>query len=101
MIAALRGILAVAASAYAGFLAVHYATPIDLALPLLCAIVAVVACASHSALLLSVPLLVLIENVFVDEKTRLFALGIVIAATFAIGLGSAGAPPAVPAAPRR
>jgi hypothetical protein len=86
VIPVLRGTLAVAASACAGFLAVHHATPIDLALPFLCAIAAVVACASHESLLLGVPLLVLIENVFVDERMRLLALGIVVAATFAIAL---------------
>jgi hypothetical protein len=82
----IRWVLIVAASAYAGHVAVLRGTPVDLALAFLCAVVAVVACASESSLLLGVPLLVLIEYAAVDEGQRLLAIGVVIAAVFAIGV---------------
>lgn len=92
----IRALLAIAASAWAGHLAVQFSTPVDLALPLLCALIAAVG--FRDATLLGVPLLILAENVFFDERTRLLAMGMIVAAVFA--LRTAGVSPAVPRAPR-
>jgi hypothetical protein len=85
----IRTVLAIAASAWAGHVAVQHSTPIDLALPFLCGLVALVAV--RESLLLGVPLLILAENVFFDERTRLLAIGIVMAGVMAVALGAAPA----------
>jgi hypothetical protein len=87
-LAAIRGVLAVAASAYAGHLAVRHATAIDLALPFLGALIAVAACVSRGSLLLGVPLLVVVENVIPDEHVRILLLGAVMAGVFGIAVAT-------------
>jgi len=82
----LRWILTAALSAYACYLAVQHATPIDQALPFLAVIVTVVAWVSYPAVMLAVPLLIVAEISFFDEGTRLLALGAVMAAAFAVSL---------------
>ncbi|HET8797038.1 MAG TPA: hypothetical protein VFO89_05105 [Thermoanaerobaculia bacterium] len=89
-LAAIRGVLAVAASAYAGHLAIRHATAIDLALPFLCALIAVAACVSRGSLLLGVSLLVVIENVIPDEHVRILLFGAVMAGVFGIAVATSG-----------
>ena len=84
----LRWIAAAALSAYACSLAVHHATPIDAALPLLALAVTVCAWLSYPAVMLGVPMLILAEIAVVDETTRLLAFGVVIAGAVAIALQS-------------
>ncbi|HEX2832994.1 MAG TPA: hypothetical protein VHW00_08265 [Thermoanaerobaculia bacterium] len=89
----IRALLAIAASAWAGSVAVQHGTPIDQALPFLCALVALAG--SRDATLLGVPLLILAENVFFEEQTRLLAIGIVMSGVMAITItrsAESGAP---------
>jgi hypothetical protein len=81
-----RWILSAAISAYACHLAVHHATPIDRALPLLAVAVTFCAAVSYPALLLGVPLLVGVSIIEPDDRVRLLAYGAVMAASFAIAL---------------
>ena len=77
----LQWILAAAASAYACYLAVHHATPIDRALPFIAVVVVLVAWACDQvAGLLAVPALVLAEIALVDEPVRLLAFGVILVA---------------------
>lgn len=85
-IAYIRWVLTVALCVWAGHVGTQHTTPIDVALPLLCGVLATVALSSHVALTLAVPLVILAENVFFDELTRLMTLGVVVGATFAIGV---------------
>ena len=78
----LRWVLAAAISAYACHLAVHHATPIDRALPLLGVLATLLAAATYPAVMLAVPLLILAEIAIPGEEMRLLAFG----AIFAIGL---------------
>ncbi|MGN6182847.1 MAG: hypothetical protein ACTHQM_04250 [Thermoanaerobaculia bacterium] len=94
----IRTILCTIVAVAAGSLAVQFATPIDVALPLLCGAVALIA--TRDAQLLAVPLLIGAENVFVDERTRLLAMGVVVASSFGAAVWSAGASPAGSRAPR-
>ncbi|MEP6745869.1 MAG: DUF202 domain-containing protein [Gemmatimonadota bacterium] len=82
----LRWIAAAALSALACHVAVNHATPIDRALPLLAVVVTFLAWRSYSALMLAVPLLILTQILFPGEPVRLLALGVVVAAAFAIAL---------------
>jgi hypothetical protein len=82
----IRWTLLVALSALAGKLAVFHATPIDFALPLICGVLALAACASEPLLLVAVPLLVVFENVLPDAQLRLMAFGAVAAIVFAVGI---------------
>jgi hypothetical protein len=86
----LRWIAAAALSALACHVAVHHATPIDRALPFLAVVVTFLARRSYSALMLAVPLLILTQILFPEESTRLLALGVVVAAAFAIALAGGG-----------
>ncbi|HYO79351.1 MAG TPA: hypothetical protein VE010_22995 [Thermoanaerobaculia bacterium] len=81
-----RWILSAAISAYACHLAVHHATPIDRALPLLAVAVTFCAAVSYPAVLLGVPLLVGVSIIEPDDRVRLLAYGAVIAAAFAVAL---------------
>lgn len=77
----LQWILAAAASAYACYLAVHHATPIDRALPFVAVVVVLVAwLADEIAITIAVPLLIAGEIVVADESTRLLAFGVIVAA---------------------
>ncbi|MEA2489034.1 MAG: hypothetical protein QOH21_826, partial [Acidobacteriota bacterium] len=66
-------------SAWAASLVVVHGTPIDRALPLLAAIVTLLAMASHPAVQAAVPLLFVVEIALPDEPTRLLVLGVVLA----------------------
>ena len=89
----LRWIAAAALSAYACYLAVHHATPIDAALPLLAVAVTFLAWLSYPALMLGVPMLIAAEIAIPDETTRLLAFGAVMAATLAIATTANRQPP--------
>ncbi|HET7707692.1 MAG TPA: hypothetical protein VFM36_16515 [Thermoanaerobaculia bacterium] len=82
-LAVIRWAVAVAVSAWAAALIVRHPTPIDGALPFIVIVMTVVAAVTHSAILLSVPLLLLGEIVFPDEPLRLLWFGIVLAVSFA------------------
>jgi hypothetical protein len=81
----LRWIAAAALSAYACQLAVHHATPIDAALPLIAAAVTFLAWLTYPALMLAVPMLLAAEIAVPDEGPRLLAFGAILAACFAAG----------------
>ena len=89
----LRWIAAAALSAYASWIAVHHATPIDAALPLLAVAVTFLAWLTYPALMLGVPLLLVAEIAIPDETTRLLAFGAVMAATLAIATAANRQPP--------
>ncbi len=77
-------------------MAVHHATPIDRALPLLAVAVTVCAALSYPAVMVGVPLLVVASVGVFDENVRLLAYGVVVAGavTTVIGRGSfASRPP--------
>lgn len=88
----LRWLLTAAIAAYACFLAVHHATPVDRALPFLAVIVTLLAARSYPSLMLAVPMLIVAEIAIVDERIRLLAFGVIVAATFAVAMecGSRG-----------
>lgn len=88
----LRWLLTAAIAAYASFLAIHHATPVDRALPFLALVVTLVAARSYPSLMLAVPMLLLAEIAMLDERMRLLAFGAIIAATFAIAAMRATAP---------
>ena len=73
-------IVSAAIAAYACHLAVHHATPVDRALPLLGAAVTLCAAVSYRAVMLGVPLLVVISAGVFDERLRLLLYGAVVAA---------------------
>lgn len=87
----LRWIAAAALSAYACQLAVHHATPIDAALPLLALAVTLCAWLSYPAVMTGVPLLLLAEIAIPDESLRLLAIGTIVAAASAIAIGAPAA----------
>ena len=90
----LRWIAAAALSAYACYLAVHHATPIDAALPLLAVAVTFLAWLSYPALMLGVPMLIAAEIALADETTRLLAFGAIVATSVACAnVGRASARP--------
>ena len=89
----LRWIAAATLSAYASHLAVHHATPIDAALPLLALAVTFLARLTYPALMLGVPVLIVAEIAVPDETTRLIAFGAVMAATAAIATAANRQPP--------
>ncbi len=76
----LRWIAAAALSAYACHLAVHPATPIDAALPLIAVAVTFLAWLTYPELMLGVPMLIVAEIAIADESTRLIAFGAIVAA---------------------
>lgn len=76
----LRWILSAAIAAYACHLAVHHATPIDRALPLLGAAVTLCAAVSYPAVMLGVVLLIVGEIAIAHEVVRLMCFGVVCAA---------------------
>lgn len=84
----LRWIAAAALSAYACQLAVHHATPVDAALPLLALAVTLCARLSYPALMTGVPLLLLAEIAIPDEPLRLLTFGAIVAATSAITIAA-------------
>ncbi|HEX6084102.1 MAG TPA: hypothetical protein VF266_06230 [Thermoanaerobaculia bacterium] len=84
----LRWIAAAALSAYASYLAVHHATPIDAALPLLALAVTFLAWLSYPALMLGVPMLIVAEIALAEETTRLIAIGAVMATATAVSLSA-------------
>ena len=88
-----RWIAAAALSAYASYLAVHHATPIDAALPLLAVAVTFLAWLTYPALMLGVPMLIVAEMAIPDETTRLLAFGAVMATTIAIATAANRQPP--------
>jgi hypothetical protein len=88
LLTAIRVVLAVAASAFAGQLAIRHATAIDLALPFLCALVAVAGMFTHRSLLLAVPALVVIENVILDEHVRILVIGAAMAGVLGIAVAT-------------
>ena len=77
----LQWIISAAVSAYASYLAVHYTTPVDRALPVLAVVVVFVAWAfSFDAALVAVPALILAEIAVEDETVRLVVLGVIVCA---------------------
>jgi hypothetical protein len=93
----LRVVAAAAIAAYAAHLAVQHATPIDAALPLVAAIVTLVAALSYRWLMIGVPLLVFAEIALPDEGLRLLAFGAVVAGVFVAALlPHGGVPRAAP-----
>jgi hypothetical protein len=86
----LRWIAAAALSAYACHLAVHHATPIDAALPLLAIAVTFLAWLAYPALMLGVPMLIAAEIAIPDETQRLLAFGAILGAATMIALTTEG-----------
>jgi len=82
----LRWLLTAAIAAYACFLAVHHATPVDRALPFLAVIVTLIAARSYPSLMLAVPMLILAEIAVLNERTRLLAFGVIVAAVFFVAM---------------
>lgn len=82
----LRWIAAAALSAYAGYLAVHHATPIDAALPLLIVAVTFFAWLSYPAVMLGVPMLIVAEIAIADEHLRLLLFGVIVAAAAGVAV---------------
>ena len=89
----LTWLAAAAASAYACALVVHWPTPVDASLWFLALIVAALGWATDATVLIAVPLLIGAEIAITDERTRLFAFGVILAAAFAFAttVGAAGA----------
>ena len=79
-------IITAALAAYACHLAVHHATPVDRALPLLAVAVTVCAALSYPAVMVGVPLLVVASIGLFDEQVRLLAYGLIVAAAVTAGL---------------
>ena len=75
-------LVAAALAAYASQLAVHHATPIDRALPLIAVAVTVIAWATYPALMVAVPVLIVAEMATADEGLRLLSFGVVLAAVW-------------------
>lgn len=82
----LRWIAAAALSAYAGSLAVHHATPIDAALPLLIVAVTFFAWLSYPAVMLGVPMMLVAEIAVADEHRRLLLFGVIVAAAAGVAV---------------
>jgi hypothetical protein len=90
----LRWIAAAALSAYACQLAVHQATPIDAALPLIAVAVTFLAWLTYPELMLGVPMLIVAEIAIADDTTRLLAFGAIVAACVVVAnVGQASACP--------
>ena len=90
----LRWIAAAALSAYACQLAVHQATPIDAALPLIAVAVTFMAWLTYPELMLGVPMLIVAEIAIAEESTRLLAFGAIVAACVVVAnVGRASARP--------
>jgi len=79
-------IITAALAAYACQLAVHHATPVDRALPLLAVAVTVCAALSYPAVMVGVPLLVVASVGLFDEQVRLLAYGAVVALAISAAL---------------
>ncbi|HUR80622.1 MAG TPA: hypothetical protein VM733_07640 [Thermoanaerobaculia bacterium] len=80
----LRWIAAAALSAYACHLAVHAATPIDAALPLIAIAVTFLAWLTYPELMLGVPMLIVAEIALPDEHVRLLTVGAIVAACMVV-----------------
>lgn len=83
---ALLTIIAAAISAYASWLVVHHATPIDRALPFIAIVIGVVAAMTSETILMAIPLLMAAEIAIADERMRLISFGLVIGVAFAASL---------------
>jgi hypothetical protein len=83
-------IITAALAAYACQLAVHHATPIDRALPLLAVAVTVCAALSYPAVMVGVPLLVAASVGVFDEQVRLLAYGVIVAAAIGVTFSAGG-----------
>ena len=81
-------IAAAIAAAIACAASVQFGTPVDRALPFF-AMVIVALSLFRPWVAMGVPLLIVAENIFLDEPTRLFAIGIVVALAFAFAAGHA------------
>lgn len=79
-------VVAAGLAAYACSLAVHHATPIDRALPLLAVAVTAVARASYPTVMVAVPVLIAAEIAIADEGLRLLVFGVILAAVFALSI---------------
>jgi hypothetical protein len=95
----LRWIAAAALSAYAGYLAVHHATPIDAALPLLIVAVTFFAWLSYPAVMLGVPMLVVAEIAVANEHLRLLLFGAIVAAAACVAVARRESTAGVPGSP--
>ena len=71
---ALLTIIAAAISAYASWLVVHHATPIDRALPFIALVLGVVAAITSETILVAIPLLMAAEIAIADERMRMSEL---------------------------
>ena len=90
------------AVALAAALVAHHPTPIDAALPLLVAIMTLLAALSYPIVMCAVPLLLAIEIAVPEERARLVLFGLVVAAAFfaamvALRERSGGRSPRLPA----
>lgn len=88
-----RGIVwavAGALSAYACALVVRHGTPVDEALPLIAIVITAVAAASHPSIQLAVPMAMVAELIFVEERTRLIAIGLIAGLAIAAALLARG-----------
>lgn len=83
---ALLTIIAAAISAYASWLVVHHATPIDRALPFIAIVIGVVAAITSETILMAIPLLMAAEIAIADERMRLISFGLVIGVAVAASL---------------
>ncbi|HYO78838.1 MAG TPA: hypothetical protein VE010_20420 [Thermoanaerobaculia bacterium] len=79
-------IVSAALAAYACHLAVHHATPVDRALPLLAVVVTVCAAVSYREVMIGVVLLIAASIAIPDESLRLLTYGVIIAVSFAAAL---------------
>lgn len=76
-------ILAAIAAAVACAASVQFDTPVDRALPFL-GVVVIALAIWRPAIAMCVPLLIVVENIFTDEPTRLLAIGVVMAIAFVL-----------------
>lgn len=89
-----RWLIAAAASAWGCSLVVVHATPIDRALPFLAVVaLALAALSRRPSIAVAVPLLVVAQIAIPDETMRLLAMGLVLAAAFAVLFWTAVAEP--------
>ena len=79
-------VITAALAAYACSLAVHHATPVDRALPLIAVCVTVVAWATYPAVMVAVPVLLGLEIALADEGLRLLGFGLILAVVFAVAI---------------
>jgi len=87
-------ILAAAAAAVACAASVQFDTPVDRALPFL-GVVVIALAIWRPAIAMAVPLLIVVENIFADEPTRLLAIGVVMASSFFLSPRARGEGPGV------